>query len=94
MDKSQNIKFILKNRDKLSIEQQLEVYKIIKEHQINHTKNKNGVFINLEELSDNRISEIFNYINFSILTNNKLKKRNKKNLKKKYAIQKKKYNRT
>uniref|UniRef100_A0A6C0JA67 NET domain-containing protein n=1 Tax=viral metagenome TaxID=1070528 RepID=A0A6C0JA67_9ZZZZ len=89
MDKSQNIKFILKNRDKLSIEQQLEVYKIIKEHQINHTKNKNGVFINLEELSDNRISEIFNYINFSILTNNKLKKRNKKNLKKKYAIQKK-----
>lgn len=89
MDKLQKINFILKNRDKLSAEQQLEVYKIIQEHQINHTKNKNGVFINLDELTNDRIYEIYNYINFSIITNTKLKKRNKKNLKKKYAIQKK-----
>ena len=88
MDKLQKINFILKNRDKLSVEQQLEVYKIIKKHDINYTKNKNGVFINLDELEDNRITEIYNYINFSIITNNKLKKRNKKILKKKYAIPK------
>lgn len=89
MDKLQQINYILKNRDKLSSEQQLEVYKIIKERHINHTTNKNGVFINLDELTDNRISEIYEYINFSIITNNKLQQRNKIKLKKKYAIEKK-----
>lgn len=89
MDKSQKINFILKNRDKLSSEQQSEVYKIIMEHNISHTKNKNGVFINLDDVTDAKLTELHNYINFSIITNNKLKKRNKKSLKKIYAIQKK-----
>ena len=69
--KEDKIKYILKNRDKLSNEQQLEVYNIIEEYNIKHTKNKNGVFINLENIDDTKIIEIYNYINFSIITNKK-----------------------
>lgn len=36
----------------------LEIYKIIVDNNINHTKNKNGVFINLLNLDSNTIDKI------------------------------------
>lgn len=43
---------------KLGNNEYLEIYKIIVDNNINHTKNKNGVFINLLNLDSNTIDEI------------------------------------
>ena len=88
MDNSKKINYIIKNKEKLSLEQKQEVYKIIQKNQMQHTKNKNGIFINLTDIDSEKINEIYNYVNFSIITNKNLEKRNKKKLKKIYEIKK------
>lgn len=43
---------------KLGNNEYLEIYKIIVDNNINHTKNKNGVFINLLNVDSNTIDKI------------------------------------
>ena len=42
----------------------LEIFNIIKEDNCNFSENKNGIFINLLNISEETIDKIFNFINF------------------------------
>ena len=42
----------------------LEIFNIIQEDNCNYSENKNGIFINLSNVSENTIYKIFNFINF------------------------------
>ena len=42
----------------------LEIFNIIQEDNCNYSENKNGIFINLSNVSENTIDKIFNFINF------------------------------
>ena len=44
--------------------QKLEILKLINNLEIKHTKNKNGVFVNMRLLSEKQINEIKEVINF------------------------------
>ena len=52
---------ISKNLSKL---EHLEIFNIIQEDNCVYSENKNGVFINLLNVSENTIDKIFNFINF------------------------------
>lgn len=68
--------------DKLSLIEQKEIFKIIETFNINYTKNKNGIFINLSNINsiegDICLNEINNYINY--LEQNKKKINNIENI--------------
>ena len=55
----------------LEICEQAEILKIIERNKIKYTENKNGVFINMNKLTDNAISDIESFIEF---VNNNYKK--------------------
>lgn len=42
----------------------LEIFNIIKEDNCNYSENKNGIFINLVNVTENTIDKIFNFIKF------------------------------
>jgi len=42
----------------------LEIFNIIEEDNCQYSENKNGIFINLNNVSENTIDKIFNFINF------------------------------
>jgi len=46
----------------LDTEQYIEIYKILKKDNVKITKNNNGVFINLINISDNAKKELDNFI--------------------------------
>lgn len=50
--------------EKLDYSHHLEIAKILKNNDIKLTENNNGVFINLNNISDNIIEEIKHYLNF------------------------------
>ena len=52
---------ISKNLSKLEY---LEIFNIIKEDNCQYSENKNGIFINLLNVSENTIDKIFNFISF------------------------------
>jgi hypothetical protein len=52
----------------LNTEQYIEIYKIIKQDNIKIMKNNNGVFINLDSLSQNVLNNLEKFIQY-ILTN-------------------------
>ena len=52
----------------LNTEQYIEIYKIIKQDNIKIMKNNNGVFINLDNLSQNILNNLEKFIQY-ILTN-------------------------
>tara|TARA_B100001173_G_scaffold311178_1_gene327699 strand:+ start:334 stop:558 length:225 start_codon:yes stop_codon:yes gene_type:complete len=55
------------NSLKLNIEQYIEIYKIIKqEPDLKIMKNNNGLFVNLNDLSDRVILKIENFISYII----------------------------
>tara|TARA_B100001093_G_scaffold510805_1_gene577368 strand:- start:985 stop:1239 length:255 start_codon:yes stop_codon:yes gene_type:complete len=55
----------------LEVCEQAEILKIIERNKIKYTENKNGVFINMNKLTDNAISDIESFIEF---VNNNYKK--------------------
>ena len=62
-----NVKVILShiNSLNLSLEQYIEIYKIIKlDKNVKIMKNNNGVFINLYDLSENTIHNLQNLIHY------------------------------
>lgn len=58
----------------LSEEQYIEIYKIIKKDNINIMKNNNGIFINLNKLSDNTLTNLEKLILY--ISNNELSRNN------------------
>ena len=42
----------------------MEIYKIIKENNVTHSQNINGVFINLTNIEDSILDKIVKYINY------------------------------
>lgn len=60
MDKKQ----ILSEIDKMSKENHEDIYNVIKKHDIKHTKNNNGIFINLSDVNEDCLNELIKYIKF------------------------------
>ena len=52
---------ISKNLSKIEY---FEIFNIIKQDNCQYSENKNGIFINLSNVSENTIDKIFNFINF------------------------------
>jgi len=62
MNESYN--YIIDNIPELVDDQLIEIYKIIKMHNIKHTINSNGIFIDLKLISNEIIIEIINLIKY------------------------------
>ena len=60
MDKKQ----ILSEIDKMSKENHEDIYNVIKKYDIKHTKNNNGIFINLSDVNEDCLNELIKYIKF------------------------------
>lgn len=58
----------------LSEEQYIEIYKIIKKDDIDIMKNNNGIFVNLNKLSDNTLTNLEKLILY--ISNNELSRNN------------------
>ena len=71
-------KFIIDKSKILKEEEHIEIFKIIKKHEIKFTKNNNGVFINLNKLPNLIIEEIYKFVNYCIENKNLLKIDNNK----------------
>ena len=71
-------KFIIDKTKLLKEEEHLEIFKIIKKYEIKFTKNSNGVFINLNKLSNIIIKEIYKFVTYCIENKNLLKLDNNK----------------
>lgn len=73
-----NVDNIIKNNDNLILKKKklieiskhltkieyLEIFNIIQEDKCTYSENKNGIFINLSNVSESTIDKIFNFINF------------------------------
>ena len=73
-----NVDNVIKNNDNLILKKKklieisknltkieyLEIFNIIQEDKCIYSENKNGIFINLSNVSENTIDKIFNFINF------------------------------
>jgi hypothetical protein len=55
---------------------QIEIFKLLKKNRIKYTENKNGIFINLTKLDNKILSDLKNFIEFSIFNNSNLDKEN------------------
>ena len=71
-------KFIIDKSKILKEEEHIEIFKIIKKHEIKFTKNSNGVFINLNKLPNIIIDEIYKFVSYCIENKNLLKIDNNK----------------
>lgn len=76
----------LKERmEKLNVSQQVDIVRILMEHNIKFSENSNGIFINLTNLSEDEIYEIKKYIQYisdqeaNLITIENMKKEYKKN---------------
>jgi len=71
--------------EKLNESQQVDIVRILLEHQIKFSENSNGIFLNLTNLSTNEIDEIKKYIQYisdqeaNLVTIENMKKEYKKN---------------
>lgn len=65
MSKVEELKKIKKIIDELNGDEQNEIFKIIKSHNSNYTQNNNGVFINMNTLSDETMEEINKFLSYS-----------------------------
>lgn len=74
MNKIEICKLIQSNISKLTNEELIELFKIIKNSNINFTKNNNGVFLNLNWLTKEHLNKINNYISFCIKSQNEINK--------------------
>lgn len=74
MNKIDKCKKIQNSISNLSENEILELFKIIDLNSTNYTKNNNGIFINLNWVSDSVIDEIDAYINFCIKSQNEISK--------------------
>jgi len=59
------LRLLKKKIENLTINEKEEIVKILNNREFNYTKNKNGIFINMNNLSDDIIIEINKLIEFS-----------------------------
>ena len=57
----QDMKLIIES---LEDNKHIEIFRILQKYKVNFSENKNGVFINLSELSERVIQELVSYINY------------------------------
>lgn len=69
IDELKNIK---NNIDKLHENEQIEIIKLLKKNEFKYTINNNGVFINMNLLTDSIIKEILDLLDFSKVNKKKL----------------------
>jgi len=74
MNKIEICKQIQGNIQRLSDNEIMEIYKIIKSSDTNYTKNNNGIFLNLNWVDDNTLQKIDDYIQFCIKSQNEISK--------------------
>ena len=74
MNKIEICKLIQSNISKLTNDELIELFKIIKNSNITFTKNNNGVFLNLNWLTKENLNKINNYISFCIKSQNEINK--------------------
>ena len=74
MNKIDLCKGIKANVSRLTSNELIELFKIIKECDINYTKNNNGIFLNLNWISKENLIKINNYILFCIKSQNEIYK--------------------
>lgn len=74
MNKNELCKLIQNNISRLTSNELIELFNIIKKYNINYTKNNNGVFLNLNWLSKDSLVKINNYISFCIKSQNEISK--------------------
>lgn len=56
--------------DKLNKEEHIEILKIIlKQNNINYSENKNGTFLNMNDIDDNILKDVEQYVNYVNLKN-------------------------
>jgi len=74
MNKIELCKNIRDNISKLSINEMLEIFKIINSNNTKYTKNNNGIFINLKWIDEDILNKINDYIEFSLKSQNEMTK--------------------
>ena len=74
MNKHDLCKSIQNNAIKLTPNELSELFKLIKNCNVNYTQNNNGVFLNLNWLSKDNLIKINNYISFCIKSQNEISK--------------------
>lgn len=74
MNKHDLCKTIQNNSVKLAPNELSELFKIIKNCNVNYTQNNNGIFLNLNWLSKDNLIKINNYISFCIKSQNEISK--------------------
>jgi hypothetical protein len=70
------LKFLKEKIELLDDNEHREILKIIKKYNCKFTENNNGIFINMNKLSDSVLSEMDNFLEFSNENNKMLTKRN------------------
>ena len=74
MNKNELCKLIKGNVIKLTHNEITELFKIIKNCNVNYTKNNNGIFLNLNWLTKDNLVKMNNYISFCIKSQNEISK--------------------
>ena len=74
MNKNELCKLIKGNVVKLTHNEITELFKIIKDCNVNYTKNNNGIFLNLNWLTKDNLVKMNNYISFCIKSQNEISK--------------------
>ncbi len=65
-------KFLFEKINSLSSTEHEEIYRIIKEHSVNVSRNKNGVFFNLSTINDEVIEKINTFVTYCISNKDQL----------------------
>jgi|TARA_B100001093_G_scaffold400296_1_gene387812 hypothetical protein len=67
MEHIEKLKQIKKNIDNLSHDEKEEIYKILKNNNCNYTKNNNGIFVNMNQLSEDILVLFEKVIDYSVI---------------------------
>ena len=65
---------IIKNIKELSKIEHIEIFKILKNKNIKYSENSNGIFVNFNNIPNNIIGELYNFIKFFLKNKEELKK--------------------
>ena len=61
METLQEMKTIIESLDDTK---HIEIFRILRKHKVKFSENKNGLFINLSDVSDRILDELVSYINY------------------------------
>lgn len=70
-------KELISNINRLSKNEHIQIFYIIKKANIKYTENNNGIFINMNNISESIIEELIKFVEFAKVNNNELETTNK-----------------